>query len=29
LFRQFGREPLFLTQGFDADRVTRYFLGAA
>lgn len=28
LFRQFGREPLFLTQGFDADRVTRYFLGA-
>jgi hypothetical protein len=29
LFRQFGREPLFLTRGFDADRVTRYFLGVA
>jgi hypothetical protein len=29
LFRQFEREPLFLTQGFDADRVTRYFLGVA
>lgn len=29
LFRQFGREPLFLTHGFDADRVTRYFLGVA
>jgi hypothetical protein len=29
LFRQCGREPLFLTDGFDADRVTRYFLGAA
>lgn len=29
LFRQCGREPLFLPDGFDADRVTRYFLGAA
>lgn len=29
LFRQCGREPLFLTQGFDADRITRYFLEAA
>lgn len=29
LFRQFGREPLFLDHGFDADRVTRYFLGMA
>jgi hypothetical protein len=28
LFRQVGWEPLFLTHGFDADRVTRYFLGA-
>lgn len=27
LFRQFGREPLFLSRGFDADQVTRYFLG--
>jgi len=26
LFRQCGREPLFLPEGFDADRVTRYFL---
>lgn len=29
LFRQSGREPLFLTGGFDADRITRYFLEAA
>ena len=29
LFRQCGREPLFLAEGFDADRVTRYFLEAA
>jgi hypothetical protein len=29
LFRQFGREPLFLTHGFDADRVTQHFLGVA
>lgn len=29
LFRQFGREPLFLARGFDADQVTRYFLGKA
>jgi hypothetical protein len=28
LFRQCGREPLFLARGFDADRITRYFLGA-
>jgi hypothetical protein len=26
LFRQCGREPLFLLEGFHADRVTRYFL---
>lgn len=26
LFRQCGREPLFLLEGFEADRVTRYFL---
>ena len=29
LFRQFGREPLFLAEGFDADRITRYFLEAS
>jgi len=29
LFRQAGREPLFLTGGFDADRISRYFLEAA
>jgi hypothetical protein len=26
LFRQCGREPLILPEGFDADRITRYFL---
>lgn len=29
LFRQCGREPLYLSDGFDADRLTRYFLGVA
>lgn len=28
LFRQCGREPLYLPDGFDADRLTRYFLRA-
>jgi hypothetical protein len=28
LFRRFGREPLFLDEGFDPDRVTAYFHGA-
>jgi uncharacterized protein (DUF58 family) len=29
LFRQSGREPLYLLDGFDADRLTRYFLRVA
>lgn len=28
LFRQCGWEPLYLPAGFEADRITRYFLGA-
>jgi hypothetical protein len=29
LFRQLGREPLFLKEGFQADAVSRYFLEGA
>lgn len=29
LFRQLGREPLFLTDGFRADAISRYFLEGA
>jgi hypothetical protein len=29
LLRRIGREPLFLDQGFQSDRITRYFLGVS